>query len=301
MLAAETRELTKRYGELAAVDGVNLTVHEGEIYGFLGPNGAGKTTTLRMLLGLVRPTSGSVRIKGRDPAARGTMDEVGALIEGPAFYPYLSARKNLVALSHHAGVPADHVEEALHRVGLTDRAGSRFDQFSLGMKQRLGIAAALLKRPRMLVLDEPTNGLDPAGMVEIRELLRELRTAGVTVLLSSHVLAEVEQICDRVGILVEGRLLAESSVDALRGEAGTLVIEATPLAEAASVARNLLGHDTVAVRQSSLHLTAAAQEAARVNAALVRADVQVHRLAWREPDLEETFLRLTGGGGDRAL
>ena len=191
----ETNALTKRYGRTLAVDDVSLTVRTGEVYGFLGPNGAGKTTTMRMLLGLVRPTSGSLRIAGRAPGDRGHLDQVGALVEGPAFYPYLSGRQNLRALARHAGVSIDRVDVVLDQVELTDRAGSRYDTYSLGMKQRLGLAAALLKDPRLLILDEPTNGLDPAGMADMRALIRGLSRDGVTVLLSSHLLGEVQQVC----------------------------------------------------------------------------------------------------------
>jgi ABC-2 type transport system ATP-binding protein len=211
-----TEGLTKRYGNLTAVDALDLDVRAGEIYGFLGPNGAGKTTTLRMLLGLVRPTSGSIRVLGEPPGRHGG---VGALIEGPAFYPYLSGRDNLRVLARYSGTHAGRIDVALDLVDLAGRAGDRYGTYSLGMKQRLGMAAALLKDPRLLILDEPTNGLDPAGMADVRTLIRRLGAAGCTVLLSSHLLGEVQQICDRVGVIAGGRLVAESTVAELRGTA----------------------------------------------------------------------------------
>ncbi len=208
-------KLTKRYGEVVAVQDLDLSVRAGEVYGFLGPNGAGKTTTLRMLLGLVRPTSGRVLLHGRPP---GDLSGVGALIEGPAFYPYLSGRDNLRVLARYAGVDDRRIDVVLDLVDLADRAKHKFATYSLGMKQRLGVAAALLKDPQLLILDEPTNGLDPAGMADMRTLIRRLGAAGSTVLISSHLLGEVEQICDRVGIIARGALVAENTVAELRSE-----------------------------------------------------------------------------------
>src|SRR6266542_244326 len=196
-----TQGLTKRYGERVAVRELDLTVRAGEVYGFLGPNGAGKTTTLRMLLGLVRPTAGRVLLHGRPP---GSLDGVGALIEGPAFYPYLSGRDNLRVLARHAAVPGKRVDVVLDLVDLSARAGDRYATYSLGMRQRLGVAAALLKDPRLLILDEPANGLDPAGIRDTRRLLRRLGDEGRTVFLSSHLLAEIEHTCDAVAILNRG-------------------------------------------------------------------------------------------------
>src|SRR5919107_723269 len=220
----ETRNLTKRYGpRIVAVDRVSLTVRRGEVYGFLGPNGAGKTTTLRMLLGLVRPTSGTASVLGRPPGDPESLARVGALVESPAFYPYLSGRDNLLVIALYANAPKKRIEAALDLVDLADRARDKFATYSLGMKQRLGVAATLLKEPELLILDEPTNGLDPAGMADMRALIRRLGSGERTVLLSSHLLGEVEQICDRVGIISQGRLIAESTVEALRGGAALLV------------------------------------------------------------------------------
>ena len=224
-----THELTKRYGERAAVDRADMTIRRGEVYGLLGPNGAGKTTALRMLLGLVRPTSGSATVLGEKPGSPGVLSRVGALVEGPGFYPYLSGRDNLRVLARFAGLEEVAVEAALEQVDLTDRASDRFRSYSLGMKQRLGVAAALLGTPELLILDEPTNGLDPAGMTDMRDLVRALAHQGQTVLLSSHLLGEVQEICDRVGVISGGRLLAESSVSDLRGHAALIVV-ANPVA-----------------------------------------------------------------------
>jgi ABC-2 type transport system ATP-binding protein len=295
LLPVETTGLTKRYGRILAVDDLSITVEPGEVYGFLGPNGAGKTTTLRMLLGLIRPTSGSLRLLGRPPGPT-HLDQVGALIEGPAFYPYLSGRTNLRVLADHAGVDRSRVGEVLEVVGLADRARDRYAGYSLGMKQRLGLAAALLKRPRLLILDEPTNGLDPAGMADMRVTVRELAADGCTVLLSSHLLAEVEQICDRVGVIHEGRLVAETTVDALRS-GGTLRVVAEPAADAHERLALLVGADHVRATGEGFDLDVDAADAARVNAQLVAAGLEVSRLHWREPDLENTFLELTGGSG----
>ncbi|WP_199430570.1 ABC transporter ATP-binding protein [Qaidamihabitans albus] len=287
----ETTALTKRYGEILAVDQLRLHVRDGEVYGFLGPNGAGKTTTLRMLLGLVRPTSGGVRLFGRPPGP-GYLASVGALIEGPSFYPYLSGRQNLRVLAGHAGVDRSRVPGVLDTVDLTDRADDRYGTYSLGMKQRLGLAAALLKKPGLLILDEPTNGLDPAGMADMRRTIRKLAAEGCTILLSSHLLAEVQQVCDRVGVIAQGRLVAERTV----GEFGTasLRVAADPLAEARDVAGRLVGAERVRTEGEVLELDVEPDQASRINTELVRAGIDVSELHWHEPDLEKTFLELTG-------
>ncbi|MFE0022812.1 ABC transporter ATP-binding protein [Amycolatopsis sp. NPDC059021] len=289
----ETHGLTKRYGASTAVDGLDISVRAGEVYGFLGPNGAGKTTTLRMLLGLIRPTAGTLRLLGREPGPR-SLDRVGALIEGPAFYPYLSARTNLRILADHAGVGRARVDAVLDTVSLTDRARDRYATYSLGMKQRLGLAAALLKDPELLILDEPTNGLDPAGMADMRVTIRKLATDGCTVLLSSHLLAEVEQICDRVGVIDHGKLIAETTVDDLR-TGGALRIVASPADQARDRLRALFGETPVRGEGDVIELDVEADQAARINAELVGAGISVSELGWQEPDLEQTFLALTGG------
>jgi len=220
-----TQRLTKTFGPRTAVDAVDLTVRRGEVYGFLGPNGAGKTTTLRMLLGLVRPSSGRATVHGLPPGDPVAVARTGSLVEGPGFYPYLSGRENLRVLARYRGLGDREVDRVLERVDLTERAGDRFKTYSLGMKQRLGVAAALLGEPDLLVLDEPTNGLDPAGMADMRALLVDVAAGGQTVLLSSHLLAEVQEICDRVGIISAGRLLVESGQTVESGQ-GLIVVEA---------------------------------------------------------------------------
>src|SRR5690348_6626757 len=222
-----THHLSKSYGERAAVRELDLEVRRGEVFGFLGPNGAGKTTTIRMMVGLIRPTSGTVKVLGRDVQADGgrVLPRVGALVEAPALYLYLSGRDNLKTFAGVlGGVPRDRLDEVLELVGLAGRQRDRVRSYSLGMKQRLGVAIALLNDPDLLVLDEPANGLDPAGIVEMRDLLRQLAAAGKTVFISSHVLAEVQQICDRVAIIDQGRLVRVATVaDLVRGHGEFLV------------------------------------------------------------------------------
>src|SRR5438132_10007408 len=242
-----TRGLTKQYGNgIVAVDGLNLNVRRGEVYGFLGPNGAGKTTTLRMLVGLIKPTSGSAIVAGAVPGSPASLAKVGAIIEAPAFYPYLSGYDNLRLIAMLCGVPVKRVDVALDEVELTPRKQHRFSTYSLGMKQRLGIAAALIKEPDMLILDEPTNGLDPQGMADVRNLIIELGKGERTVLVSSHLLGEVEQMCTRIGVIRKGKLVAEGTIDELRGKS-TLVIRAQPADQAMAVLAAECGSDKVKV------------------------------------------------------
>ena len=255
-LVVETQDLGKRYGErIVAVDGLNLEVRRGEVYGFLGPNGAGKTTTLRMLLGLIRPTTGAALVLGARPGTPEGLGRVGALIETPTFYPYLSGRDNLRVLARYAGVSETRIATVLEEVDLTARAGDRFRTYSLGMKQRLGIAAALLKDPELLILDEPTNGMDPVGIAEMRPFIRSLGRGDRTVLLSSHLMSEVEQVCDRVGVISHGRLVGEGTVDELRGREG-LWVRAEPLGEAERLLGSLRGVDEVARDDGGLRIAA---------------------------------------------
>src|SRR5919199_991886 len=294
----ETRDLTKKYGpRIVAVDGVSLTVRRGEVYGFLGPNGAGKTTTLSMLLGLIRPTSGTASVLGRSPGDPEGLARVGALVESPAFYPYLSGRDNLRVIARYAGVPKGRGEEVFDLIDLTDRARDKFATYSLGMKQRLGVAAALLKDPELLILDEPTNGLDPAGMADMRRLIRELGSGGRTVLLSSHLLGEVQQICDRVGIINSGRMVAEHNVEDLRGEQ-ELVIRATPRDKARERVEQLLGPGRVEALDGTLRLDVDPASAGCINRELVGADVEVTELRPIERTLEEVFLEMTDQRGE---
>ncbi len=296
--AVEVTGLTKRYGPQLAVDGVDLTVERGEVYGFLGPNGAGKTTTLRILTGLIAPTSGSVRVLGGHPSDSATLRRVGALIESPALYPFLSGRDNLRVLARYAGVPGTRAGELLEVVGLADRARDRFSTYSLGMKQRLGVAAALLKDPELVILDEPTNGLDPAGMRDMRRLIRELGTGGRTVVLSSHLLGEVQQICDRVGIINAGRMVAERNVDELRGRR-ELVIAADPIDDARLRLTDLYGADAVRTEDHRLRIGVEPQDVAKVNRVLVEAGIAVSELRTAERALEDVFFDLTTKEGDQ--
>jgi ABC-2 type transport system ATP-binding protein len=283
-LAVQSRGLTKVYGAVRAVDGIDLAVPAGGIYGFLGPNGAGKTTTIRMLLGLVRPTSGSMQVRAGG---------VGALIEGPAFYPFLSGRDNLRSVCARARVPRGRVEEVLGVVGLSDRAADRFSSYSLGMKQRLGVAAALVRRPQLLVLDAPTNGLDPSGITAMRSTLRDLAEGGCTVLLSSHLLAEVQQVCDTVGVIHRGRLLSQGPIEELGG-AGSLRVVADPLDLAQDKARRLLGAGSVESDGDGLRLRVERSMTASITRALVAEGIAVHEMRWQEPNLERVFFDLTG-------
>ena len=290
----EVSGLTKRYGDRRALDGIDLTVRPGEVYGFLGPNGAGKTTTLRILLGLVRPTAGRVRVLGLPPGDPGALARIGMLIESAAFYPYLTGRDNLRAVARYSGVTDARVDEVLDIVELGDRGGDKFAGYSLGMKQRLGLACALLKDPTLLILDEPTNGLDPAGIADMRTLLRQLSENGHTILLSSHLLGEVQQVCHRVGMVAGGRLLREGTVDELRGEV-TLTVTADPIERARKIATELLGEERVGVHGEELRLRAEPGTAARINRELVLADVAVSELRWSERSLEDIFFEVTTG------
>jgi ABC-2 type transport system ATP-binding protein len=290
----ETRNLTKRYGSrIVAVDNLNLTIRRGEVYGFLGPNGAGKTTTLRMLLGLICPTSGTASVLGRPPGHPESLARVGALIEFPAFYPHLSGWRNLRVIARYAGVPKERIEAALEAVELTDRASDKFKTYSQGMKQRLGVAAALLKDPELLILDEPTNGLDPAGMADMRALIRRLGSGDRTVLLSSHLLGEIEQICDRVGVIRNGKLVAQGTVGELRGQA-RLLVRANPMDRARQLLEEMHGVEQVQVSDGALVLATEAVQAGEITRELVTSGVLVSELRPVERSLEETFLELTG-------
>jgi len=290
----ETKDLTKTYGgRITAVNHVNLSVRRGEIYGFLGPNGAGKTTTLRMLVGLVKPTAGSATVLRERPGHPEALARLGVLVESPGFYPYLSGRDNLRVVARYAGVADPGVEAALELVKLADRADDKYTGYSLGMKQRLGVAAALLKAPELLVLDEPTNGLDPAGMRDMRALIRDLGARGHTVLLSSHLLGEVQQVCDRVGVISRGELIAQSTVAELRGQAG-LLVAAEPLDLARACVERLLGPQNVVVVDGTLRLRTEPSQAGRVSSALAAAGVVLTELRPLERTLEEVFLEMTG-------
>ena len=293
-----THGLTKHYDNgIVAVDGLDLTVRRGEVYGFLGPNGAGKTTTLRMLLGLIRPTSGSATVAGGAPGTPASLERVGAIVESPAFYPYLSGYDNLRLLAIYCGVPAKRVDTALDAVELTPRARHRFSTYSMGMKQRLGIAAALIKEPELLILDEPTNGLDPQGMADVRNLIVQLGKGDRTVLVSSHLLGEVEQMCTRIGVIRKGKLVAEGTIGELRGDT-QLVIRATPADKAMAVLAEEIGADKLrATDDGRFNLSVDPSRAAELNRRLVQAGIEVSELRESERSLTDVFMELTGAEG----
>jgi ABC-2 type transport system ATP-binding protein len=323
----EVRGLVKRYGELTAVGGVDVTVRNGDVYGYLGPNGAGKTTSLRMMLGLIRPTEGTVRLFGRDPMLSvDALDGVAGFVEAPTFYPYLNARRNLELLAAYDGGGApERIDEALDTVELSHRQGDRVGGFSHGMRQRLGIAAALLRDPRLLLLDEPATGLDPGGMRDMRLLIRRLADQGMTVLLSSHLLNEVEDVCNRLAIVRSGRIVYEGEIAELKRGAGTRYwLETTddPRAEAICAAQpgiedvrradNLgaahgfsVGPDAHPGGDAPSHgrpprLSFAAVDDNAVgllSQALVEAGVLIHALAPQTVTLEDLFFSFTEGDG----
>ncbi|MEA2481216.1 MAG: type transport system ATP-binding protein [Thermoleophilaceae bacterium] len=293
------RGLVKRYGDVLAVDRVDLTVKAGDVYGYLGPNGAGKTTSLRMLLGLIRPTAGSARLFGRDPLEEGAraLDGVAGFVEAPRFYPYLTGRRNLeLCAAYDGGGARERIEDALGLVDLSDRARHKFGGYSHGMRQRLGIAAALLRAPRLLLLDEPTTGLDPAGMRDMRALVRRLAGEGITVLLSSHLLAEVEELCDRVAIIRSGRIVYEGSLAELKQTASTgYRLRTTDDERALAVARAQPGLERVEQRGPDIHFDAAEQAVGELSVALVEAGAAILALTPSAASLEELFFRLTEG------
>ena len=294
-LAVETHGLTKRYATgVLAVSDLNLHVRVGEVYGFLGPNGAGKTTTLRMLSGLLRPTSGTATVAGAVPGSPRSLARLGAMVETPAFYPYLSGRDNLRVVARYASVPKARIDPVLEQVDLTTRARHKFKTYSTGMKQRLGVAAALLKDPELLILDEPTSGLDPQGTVEMRALIKNLRTGGRTVLLSSHLLNEVELTCDRVGVIAGGKLVAEGTVDELRARGGSaLLVRAEPIDQARTLLESVLKPEQVQLRDGVFSLSVEPSQAASINRRLVADGIDVSELRVSERSLEDVFLQLT--------
>ncbi len=270
-----------------------MSVRRGEVYGFLGPNGAGKTTTLRMLVGLIRPTSGTATVAGHTPGSPAGLARIGALIESPGFYPYLSGRENLMVVADMAGVGKKRVDEVLDMVELTSRAGRKFGTYSTGMKQRLGVAGALLKDPDLLILDEPTNGLDPQGMAEMRKLIKDIGQGDRTVLLSSHLLGEVEAICDRVGVINNGRLVTQSTVQDLLGEEGVLV-RAQPVEQAQELLTRMFGAEAVSRRDGVIQLKTDPGKSLEINRQLTAAGIGVSELRPFERSLEEVFFQLTG-------
>jgi ABC-2 type transport system ATP-binding protein len=314
--AIETHGLTKRFGSYTAVNGVDLSVPRGAVFGFLGPNGSGKTTTIRMLLGLAAPTSGRVRVLGHDMPGdlRDVLPRVGALVEGPGFYPYLSGAANLHRLDTAdrfapSATRGARVESALERVGLGHAARKKVHAYSLGMKQRLGIANALLIRRELLVLDEPTNGLDPQGTREVRHLVRSLAAEGTTVFVSSHLLAEIEQICTHAAVMSVGNLVAQGTIDELRHAGHSRVRLLTPDPEAAVRVLDGLGLAPAEIDESqtaddAAMVIAPAGDDPRapdsIVAALVAGGVRVRGFSIERPSLEDRFVALTGEGFDIA-
>ncbi|MGZ4231274.1 MAG: ATP-binding cassette domain-containing protein [Solirubrobacteraceae bacterium] len=294
----EVRGLVKRYGDLTAVGGVDLTVNTGDVYGYLGPNGAGKTTSLRMMLGLIRPTEGSVRLFGRDPQMTvRALAGVAGFVEAPTFYPYMNGRRNLELLAAYDGSDARRrIDTALDMVELTDRAGDRVGGYSHGMRQRLGIAAALLREPKLLLLDEPATGLDPGGMRDMRVLIRRLAGEGMTVLLSSHLMTEVEEVCNRVGIVRSGKIVYEGLIADLKNSAGTTYrLSTTDDERALAVCRAQPGISNARVESGRIAFTAGESAAAELSQALVEAGALIRSMAPQTVTLEDLFFSLTEG------
>jgi ABC-2 type transport system ATP-binding protein len=290
--------LTKHFGNLEAVKDLNLELHRGEVFGFLGPNGAGKSTTVGMILGLVTPTAGSIELFGHklNDNQWAVLRRVGAVIEEPAFYPYLSGRDNLTALAKAIGdIPRVRISEVLERVNLLDRAEDRYDHYSMGMKQRLGIASTLLRDPELIILDEPTSGLDPAGTKEVRDLIPRLAHENRTVFLCSHLLHEVELVCDRVAIIKEGVLLSSAPVQELLTQGQMLQIKVDDPAQAATILSSLPWIKSVRRENDYLVVDASKESASLVNKTLAEHNIFASELISRNASLESVFLQLTGG------
>jgi ABC-2 type transport system ATP-binding protein len=292
----KTNKLTKRFGKEYAVSDVEMKIPKGEIYGFLGPNGAGKTTTIRMLLGLMKPTSGTIEIfqKNLQKERISILSKVGSLVENPSYYPHLTAYENLEALRKILGVPKERILDVLEIVRLTEAANKKVKGYSFGMKQRLGIAAALLNNPELLILDEPTNGLDPSGIIEIRNLIKRLPSEfGMTVLISSHLLAEIDQMATTVGILTKGKMIFQDSIESLREFAQQKIILSTDDSEAAW--RTLLARGIKAeYHDGQIHLYERSDEkVALVVRSLVQAGFSIYRVEEEKRSLEDIFLQMT--------
>jgi ABC-2 type transport system ATP-binding protein len=291
----QTTNLTKIFGKHKAVDAVNITAYEGEVFGFLGPNGAGKTTTLGMTLGLVHPTAGEINVLGElvTPNHTHALKDVGALLGAPAFVPYLSAWDNVELVSRLSpGVDIKRIGEVLELVGLTDTARKKVSKFSTGMKQRVGLAMALVHRPRFVILDEPTNGLDPAGMREIRQLIRSLAENGTSVLLSSHLLNEVQQVCDRIAVLNKGRVVAQGRVnDLLNGSRPTVRVSVPVPADAARILQSLAGVENVQADGNSLIVTGV--ESPAIMACLLQNNIIPTEITNQKSSHEALFMDVT--------
>jgi len=290
-----TSGLTKSYGPILAVDNLSIEVKRGEIFGFLGPNGAGKTTTMRMLLGLVRATRGTAQIMGLDVRKNlpAILAQTGSIIENPTFYPFLSGRDNLKIVARLTEKPDDRIDEMLRLVDLTGDGNRKFSAYSLGMKQRLAVAASLLDDPALLILDEPANGLDPAGIVEMRNLMKGLKQSGKTVFISSHVLHEIEQICDRIAILNHGQVLVQGRVETLLRGGNQIEIRIGDIDRAAAALRALAWVENVSAEDGMLLITAPHERSAELNHALADAGLYASEIRLREKSLEQYFLGVT--------
>ncbi|MEO9138026.1 MAG: ABC transporter ATP-binding protein [Jatrophihabitans sp.] len=305
-IAVQTSGLTRRFGHQIAVDSVDLCVPQGAIYGFLGPNGSGKTTTIRMLLGLIAADAGEIEVLGHPipRAVTSVLPRVGALIEGPAFHPYISGEQNLRRLdvsdaTADPSTSGTRIAAALARVGLTAAAGKKYRNYSLGMKQRLGLAAALLQPRQLLILDEPTNGLDPQGTREVRKLVRDLASDGMTVLVSSHLLSEIEQVASHVGMMVGGRLVRQGTLaEVLADGAPMISIETPDLQLACEVLTRTGLVPTVADGATAVTARLGNDVVEDIAAALIHAGVRLRRLNVDRPDLEDLFVSITGEGFD---
>jgi ABC-2 type transport system ATP-binding protein len=296
--AIEVANLTKRYENMVAVQSATFSVPRGTICGFVGPNGAGKTTTIRMLLGLISPTSGEGTVLGHPISEpEKYLASVGAMIEGPAFYPALSGGENLKVLATMGGIPVDRVDELIDLVGLSGRGGDKYKTYSLGMKQRLGIAAALLPQPELLILDEPTNGLDPEGIQEVRDLLKKLAAQGTTVFVSSHLLSEIEIISQHIVMLRKGEVVFAGPIEDLLLNQKPMIIVRTEvesdLEKVAAIAREA-GHH-VSIRQGEAHIEGPHEWAPILNKQAFSAGITLAQLTPTLPNLEETFFEMTGG------
>ena len=297
-LVIETKSLTKHFGTIVAVDGLSLEVPRGHVFGLLGPNGSGKTTTMGMLLGLVRPTQGDFSLFGGNTSHQEALTRTGAIVEFPSFYPYLTGRDNLAYFQEVSGKSdADELDMLLDKVGLAERGKDRFHTYSLGMKQRLGLAYVLLGDPELLILDEPTNGMDPDGMAEVRELIRSLGDGERTVLLSSHLLHEVEQVCDSVAILSHGRLVVQGRVDELvRSLAGEqILLRTTDNAKAIELISKLDWVGDVTSKDKSILISAPAERSAEISEVLGRSAVYIAEMTSGQMSLEEYYFSITSG------
>ena len=297
-----TEDLSKRYGRITAVESLNIRLLRGEVFGFLGPNGSGKSTTVGMMLGLIRPTNGRVLAFGSDMTLHPwpALKRIGSVVETPAFYPYLSGYDNLKAIGMMLGdVPAQRIDEMLELVGLRSRARDPYKSYSLGMKQRLGIASTLLRDPELIILDEPTNGLDPAGTREVRELIPRLAREGRTVFLCSHLLHGVQEVSDRVGIVRKGHLVAEGSVDELLGRGRYLRLRSEDNSGLANVMTAIPWVSGVEMLDGFVRAAVPPDRAAELNRVLAGQGIYLSELAPWEADLESIFLRLTGEVSER--